>query len=264
MKRVLLTGAAGRIGTAFRQSTDTRYAFRLVDRNGEQITEPGTHEVVTADLSDLAACQAACEGMDWVVHLAADPSTRADFYESLLDNNIKAAYNIFRAAKDQGCQRVIFASSIQTIEGYPLDTQVHPEMPTKPMNMYAAAKVFGEAMCHYFAYAEGLSSIAIRVGAYGGNIDYAEHPEKADSRTLSAYVSPRDLTHLIVQCLETPDLPFAIFQAASDNRFKRMDITSARRLVDYQPQDDAFDLFNAGIHHNERWYKEWGRGKKEA
>jgi len=261
MKRVLLTGAAGRIGTAFRQLADTRYAFRLVDRNGAQITDPGNHEVVTTDLADLAACQAVCAEMDLVVHLAADPSPRADFYESLLDNNIKAAYNILRAAKDQGCQRVIFASSIQTIEGYPLDTQVHPEMPPKPMNMYAATKVFGEAMCHYFAYAEGLSCIAIRVGAYGGNANYAEHPEKMDSRNLSAYVSPRDLTHLIVQCLETPDLPYAVFQAVSDNRFKRMDITSARRLVDYQPQDDAFDLFNTGIHHNARWYKEWDRGK---
>lgn len=264
MKRVLLTGAAGRIGTAFRQLTEQQYAFRLVDRKGISISDTGAHEVVTADLADLAACQAVCQGMDFVVHLAADPSPRADFYESLLDNNIKAAYNIFRAAKDQGCQRVIFASSIQAVEGYPLDTQVHPEMPPKPMNMYAAAKVFGEAMCHYFAYAEGLSCIAIRVGAYGGNRNYEEHPEEIDGRTLSAYVSPRDLTHLIVQCLETSDLPFALFQAVSDNRFKRMDISSARRLVNYQPQDDAFERFNTGIQNRERWYEEWGRGNRNV
>lgn len=262
MKRVLLTGAAGRIGTAFRQLTDHQYTLRLVDRPGAQLAHPGAHETVITDLADLAACQAVCQGMEMVVHLAADPAPSADFYGSLLDNNIKAAYNIFRAAKDQGCQRVIFASSIQAIEGYPLDTQVHPEMPPKPMNMYAAAKLFGEAMCHYFAYAEGLSCIAIRIGAYGGNRNYAEHPEEVDGRTLSAYVSPRDLTHLIVQCLETADLPYAVFQAVSDNRFKRMDISSARRLVNYQPQDDAFDLFQTGIQNRERWYKEWGRGKK--
>lgn len=263
MKRLLLTGAAGRIGTAFRQLTEQQYAFRLVDRPGVPIADAGTQEVVATDLADLAACQAVCQGMDLVVHLAADPSPSADFYGSLLDNNIKAAYNIFRAAKDQGCQRVIFASSIQVVEGYPLDTQVHPEMPAKPMNLYAAAKLFGEAMCHYFAYAEGLSCIAIRVGAYGGNRDYAAHPEEMDGRTLSAYVSPRDLTHLIVQCLEAPDLPFAIFQAVSDNRFKRMDITTARRQVDYQPQDDAFALFKVGIHNRDRWYQEWGRGRDD-
>jgi nucleoside-diphosphate-sugar epimerase len=262
MKRVLLTGAAGRIGTAFRQLTDHQYAFRLVDRQGAQIANPGGHETVTADLAELAVCQRVCQGIDLVVHLAADPSPRADFYDSLLDNNIKAAYNILRAAKDQGCQRVIFASSIQAIEGYPLDTQVHPEMPSKPMNMYAATKLFGEAMCHYFAYAEGLSCIAIRVGAYGGNRNYEAHPEEVDGRTLSAYVSPRDLTHLIVQCLEAPDLPYAVFQAVSDNRFKRMDISSARQLVNYQPQDDAFELFKTGIQNRERWYEEWGRGQR--
>ena len=156
MKRLLLTGAAGRIGTAFYTLTKDQYVFRLVDRDGAQLANAGAEEIVTADLADLDVCQQVCQGMDMVVHLAADPSTSADFYGSLLDNNIKAAYNIFRAAKDQGCQRVIFASSIQTIEGYPLDTQVHPEMPPKPMNLYAAAKIFGEAMCHYFAYAEGL------------------------------------------------------------------------------------------------------------
>lgn len=264
MKRLLLTGAAGRIGTAFYQLTKDQYVFRLVDRDGAQIPNAGAEGIVTADLADLDACQQVCQSMDMVVHLAADPSTSADFYGSLLDNNIKAAYNIFRAAKDQGCQRVIFASSIQTIEGYPLDTQVHPEMPPKPMNLYAAAKIFGEAMCHYFAYAEGLSCIAIRVGAFSGNHDYVAHPEDLDGRTLSAYVSARDLTHLIVQCLETPDLPFAIFQAVSDNRFKRMDISSARRLVNYQPQDDAFELFQVGIHNRDRWYQEWERGKRDS
>lgn len=259
MKRVLLTGAAGRIGTAFRRFHGDDYPLRLVDRNGAQIEDAGAHEVIPADLADLDVCQEVCQGMDMVLHLAADPSPRADFYDSLLDNNIKAAYNIFRAAKEQGCKRVIFASSIQAIEGYPLDTQAHPEMLPKPMNMYAAAKVFGEAMCHYFAYAEGLSCIAVRVGAYGGNRNYQERTEPVDSRTLSAFVSERDLSHLFVRCLETPDIQFAIVQAVSDNRFKRMDISTTRELVDYSPQDDAFDLFQTGIINRDRWYEEWNR-----
>ncbi|MEZ4861651.1 MAG: NAD(P)-dependent oxidoreductase [Caldilineaceae bacterium] len=261
MQRVLLTGAAGRIGSTFCAYAADRYTLRLVDRHGSQIQAAAGQEVISANLADLAVCQEVCQGMEMVVHLAADPSPAADFYESLLDNNIKAAYNIFRAAKDQGCRRVVFASSIQAIEGYPLDTQVHPEMPPKPMNMYAAAKVFGEAMAHYFAYAEGLPSIAIRVGAYAGNRNYAEHPEEADSRTLSAYVSQRDLCHLIVQCLES-DVQYAVVHAVSDNRFKRMDISSTRRLVGYAPQDDAFELFNTGIRNRERWYREWERGSK--
>ena len=238
-----------------------RYALRLVDRDATKVGEPGPYELIEANLADLDACQHVCQGMDTVIHLAADPSPAADFYESLLDNNIKAAYNIFRAAKDQGCKRVIFASSIQTIEGYPLDTQARPEMPMKPMNMYAACKGFSELMGHYFAYAEGLSCIGVRVGAFGNNPGM-QKPEQIDGRALSAFVSPRDLSHLFVQCIETPDVQFAVVQAVSDNRFKRMDISSTREVVGYNPQDDAFELFNTGIHNRERWYQEWGRGQK--
>ena len=261
MQKVLLTGAAGRIGSAFRQAVGDRYTLRLVDRQTEKLVDTAEQEVIAADLADLEACQRVCQGIDTVVHLAGDPATTADFYGSLLDNNIKAVYNIMRAAKDQGCQRVIFASSIQVIEGYPLDIQARPEMPMKPMNLYAAAKGFAELMGHYFAYAEGLSCIAVRVGAFAHNPGM-QTPDGIDGRNLSAYVSARDLSHLLVQCIETPDLPFAILQACSDNRFKRMDITSARELVGYTPQDDAFEVFNVGIHNRDRWYQEWDRAKK--
>lgn len=261
MRKVLLTGAAGRIGSAFRQAVGDRYTLRLVDRQTEKLVDTAEQEVIAADLADLEACQRVCQGIDTVVHLAGDPATTADFYGSLLDNNIKAVYNIMRAAKDQGCQRVIFASSIQVIEGYPLDIQARPEMPMKPMNLYAAAKGFAELMGHYFAYAEGLSCIAVRVGAFAHNPGM-QTPDGIDGRNLSAYVSARDLSHLLVQCIETPDLPFAILQACSDNRFKRMDITSARELVGYTPQDDAFEVFNVGIHNRDRWYQEWDRAKK--
>ncbi len=264
MKRVLLTGAAGRVGSAFRRLHGNDYALRLVDRQGAQITDAAPHEVITADLADLEICQQVCQGMEMVIHLAADPSPRADFYGSLLDNNIKAAYNIFRAAKDQGCQRVIFASSIQTIEGYPLDTQANTEMLPKPMNLYAVTKVLGESLCHYFAYAEGLSSIAVRIGAFEGNRDWSTNTDPVDSRTLSAFVSERDLSHLFVQCLETPDLQFAVLHGVSDNRFKRMDLTSTRKTVDYQPQDDAFTRFDTGIPHPNRWYEEWDRGQPDT
>jgi nucleoside-diphosphate-sugar epimerase len=256
-RKVLLTGAGGRIGTHFRQFAGDRYQWRLVDRDASKVVDAGDAEVIEADLADLAMAQAVCAGVDTVVHLAADPNARADFYESLLDNNVKACYNIFRAAKDQGCQRVIWASSIQVIEGYPLDVQARPESPIKPMNMYAAAKAYGEAMAHAFAYAEGLSCICVRVGAYEGN----RVLEKPDGRTLSAFVSRRDLSHLLERCVEAKDVQYAIVHGVSDNRFKRMDITSTRAVVGYTPVDDAFQKFDIGITDTERWLREFDRAE---
>lgn len=254
-RKVLLTGAGGRIGTAFRAFVGDRYDLRLVDRDASKVQDAGNYPVIEADLSDLAVCREVCEGIDTVVHLAADANAQADFYESLLDNNIKACYNMFRAAKDQGCRRVVWASSVQVIEGYPLDVQARPESPIKPMNMYAAAKAFGEAMAHAFAHAEGLSCICVRVGAYEGN----RVLEKPDGRTLSAFVSRRDMSHLLTQCVEVEDLLFAIVQGVSDNRFKRMDITSTRAQVGYRPIDDSFQKFEMGITDTPRWMREFDR-----
>lgn len=252
-KRVLLTGANGRIGRSVLEFAGEQYLYRLADRDVTGLDSNPNWDVVQADLSDISVCQELCTGMDAVIHLAADPSPRADFYESLLDNNIKSAYNIFRAAKDQGCSRVVYASSIQVIEGYPLDVQPWPESPIKPMNMYAVTKAYGEAMAHYFAYAEGLPSIAVRIGAFERNNPLMESP---DGRTLSAFVSARDLTQLFVRCVEATDVQFAIVHGISDNRFKRMNLSSTRDLVGYEPEDDSFHKFGPAIHDRERWYEE--------
>ena len=114
-------------------------------------------------------------------------------------------------------------------------------------------------MAHAFAHAEGLSCICVRVGAYEGN----RVLEKPDGRTLSAFVSRRDLSHLLAQCVEVKDVQFAIVHGVSDNRFKRLDITSTRALVGYQPIDDSFQKFDMGITDTERWLREFARGETQ-
>ena len=261
-RKVLLTGATGRIGTAFREYIGDRYDLRLLDRSFAEITDPHNFERIEIDVADLDACQQACQGIDTVVHLAGDPSGRAGFYGSLLDNNVKGVYNIFQAAKDQGCQRVIFASSVQAISGYPLDVQAHTDSAVRPLNMYAVSKCFGEAVAHCFAYGEGLSSIAIRVGSFEGNPGFSTEVTP-NARNLSTFVSKRDLSQLIMRCIEVENVQFAIVHGISDNRFKRMDLSDTRTLVDYQPLDDAFQYFNIGLKYQPRWYQDRGQEPPE-
>jgi NAD+ dependent glucose-6-phosphate dehydrogenase len=240
--RVLITGAGGRIGSSFRRYAGERFAFRLAERPGKEIAEPAGHEVIELQAADLAACRAACEGIDVVLHLAADPSPSADFYESLLDNNFKGTYNIFRAAKDAGCQRVIFASSVHAIEGYPRDRQLTPDDPARPRNMYGASKAFGESVAHVFAVSEGLPCVCMRIGAY----ESGPRRERGNSTYLSMFTSQRDLNSLILRAIEEP-LPdpadgAVVVHATSDNRFKRLDLTKSRQVLGYAPQDDGFQL----------------------
>ena len=252
MRRVLLTGATGRVGHSFFEYARDKYWLRLASRSVDRMQDVEPHEKFRLDVADLEACQEACRDIDTVLHLAANPSTEAGFYESLLDHNVKGAYNIFRAAKDQGCRRVVYATSIQLMEGYPLDIQASEDMTTRAVNMYGACKAFAEATAHYFAAKEGLSCLCVRVGNYQGNSESME----ADARRLSAWISERDMNHLFECAIEVEDLPFAILHGVSDNRFKRLDIRATRQLVGYEPQDNAFDFFGTGIDNGERWYTE--------
>jgi NAD+ dependent glucose-6-phosphate dehydrogenase len=232
--KLLMTGAAGSIGTYYRNHVGDRYDLRLVDVH--PVENPGPHESRILDLSDPEAARQACEGIHTVLHLAANPHTTAEFYHDLLDPNFKAVYNVYRAAKDQGCSRVIFASSINAVAGYPKEQQIRPEDAPCPLNVYGASKAFGESLGAYFAAVEGLSVIAVRIGWFG-TLDFINGH---DDNAKSIFVSHRDLAQLFDRCVETPGISFAVVHGTSNNRRLRMDLTATRQLLGYQPVDDAF------------------------
>lgn len=236
---ILLTGAAGRIGSAFFAAHAKDYRFRLADRSAEglAVLPSAGHEAVLLDVTDAEACAAACAGVDTVVHLAADPSPAADWESSLLANNIQGVVTIFRAASEVGCRRVIFASSVHAVGGYPPEAPISDNAPPRPTNLYGASKAFGEAVAATYA-AAGLSGIAIRIGAYDAPWFY----EERDPRAASAYISARDMNQLLAQCIETPGIDYAVVGGISDNRHKRFDLLVTRNLLGYAPQDDGFSV----------------------
>lgn len=239
-RRILVTGASGRIGSYFAEHSHRRHDLRLMvqamDEDAERLRPWG--EVVQADLGDLGRLKELCAGVDTVVHLAADPDPAAT-WQRLLESNIVGTYNIFVAARAAGCRRVIFASSIHAVSGYPPDVQVKTAEPVNPGDLYGVSKCFGEALGRYMAEQEGLSVIALRIGAF-------QPLETAESEhglsMLDAFVSQRDLNQLIERCIDVENLTFAILHGLSDNRFKRLDISDARALVGYDPQDDLTEL----------------------
>ncbi|MGD9714601.1 MAG: NAD-dependent epimerase/dehydratase family protein [Thermomicrobiales bacterium] len=239
-RSILLTGAAGRIGTAFYDEFRDDYRFHLTDRDEGLLSRPLAPEDSAAviNIADFSACAAACAGIDTVVHLAADPSPEADFDASLLENNIQGTYNIFRAALEAGCRRVIFASSIHAVLGYPLAAPIPEDAPVWPVNMYGVSKCFGEATARKFA-TDGLSSIAIRIGAY----DAPWHSAEMGEGLISVWVSKRDLNQLIHRCVELEGVDFAIVHGESNNARKRLSLDETIKLTGYQPVDDGFERF---------------------
>lgn len=245
--KILITGAAGYIGSILTHRLTGYYNLVLTD-----IRQPKNlfnHSFIKADITDLDTIRDVCQNIDMVLHLAGDPDPMAP-WESLLPRNIVGVYNIFQAAHEAGCQRVIFASSVNAVLGYPRDVQVHTNMPVRPPNLYGACKVWGEAIARFYADQKGLSCICLRLGS----VLRREHEAiRLDKPIIDRILTLEDLTKLVVASIEAPnDLRFGIFHGTSDNRWKRFDISDARTVLGYRPEDDAFVLakFNARM----RWY----------
>ena len=176
-RRVLLTGAAGKVGRILRAQWGDRYALRCADV--QPLGDLAPHEEgVQLDIADLEAFAAACEGMDAVVHLAADPKVRAPFYDSLLQNNIIGGYNAFEAARRAGCRRVVFASSVNAVIGHRGQRTVDAECPVYPTSIYGASKCWGEALARVYSHEHGLSCICVRLSGPNFRQDGDWDPEE--------------------------------------------------------------------------------------
>lgn len=260
-RTVLVTGAAGRIGTYFSQQTQDRYKLRLMcfdhDDAPDQLVQAG--EIVHGDVTDLKSVHAACRGIDTVLHLAGDPSPTAT-WDSLRRVNIEGTYNTMVAAKAAGCRRVVFASSIHAVSGYPVDRQVMADDPVNPGDLYGVSKCFGEAMGRYMAEQQGLSVIAVRICAFQPREKATEQDATA---LLDAFVSRRDLTQLLCRCIDDTRLKFAVVHGISDNQFKRLDLTDTRELLGYEPLDDALDL-NEATHRLDLSHKLLGHDEESS
>lgn len=234
-RRVAVTGSAGRIGGSFRAHAQERYALRLAVRNeSERRQVRDCADVVVGDLCEPGVAAQVVEGMDTVLHLAANPSAAAD-WEELHRDNIVATHRVFEAAAAVGCRRVVFASSIHAVSGYPRGYQVHADDPVNPGDLYGVSKCFGEALARYTATQKGVSVIVLRIGAFQPR----EKASRSESmRWLDSFVSHRDLNQLLCRCVDDEHLQFAVFHALSNNVFNRLDIGDAEQLVGYAPDDD--------------------------
>jgi nucleoside-diphosphate-sugar epimerase len=242
-RKLLITGAAGRIGSFLTEQWRERYDLRLTDARQPKNTFGFPY--TQADVSDFAAVRALCDGIDTVIHLGADPRMEAP-WETLLPSNVIGAYNVFEAAHQAGCRRVVFASSINAVFGYPPDQQINTQMPVNPINLYGATKCWGEALARYYSNAHKMSSLCLRFAAvsyrpgqdpnYNNRYDVS-HPY------IDIILTMEDLTQLVTAAVEAKDdLLFGVFHGVSNNRWKRMDLTDTRAILGYDPQDDAFAL----------------------
>ena len=226
-KRILITGAAGRIGSALRAGLAGRYELlRLVDR--VDIAGPGEgEEAVRCDLAtdDLSALMT---GIDCVIHLAAIVEEIP--LDGLFESNMRSAYRVFEAARLAGVERILYASSVQAVGFHPQDAGVRQGLRIRPSGFYGVTKAFGEALGSLYADKYGMSVACLRIASF--------EDKPKDSRHLRTWLSPADCVRLVAACIDAPPFGFEIVYGVSGNTrpFVR---DAAPTSIGYRPEDDA-------------------------
>ena len=233
MKTILMTGAAGGIGSYLRPELSGKYALRLSDR--ASITDLGENEsFVAADLTDLDAVCAAVDGVDGILHFGGHASEGV--WENILDANIIGMRNVYEAARVCGVKRVVWASSNHAVGFYRRDQTIDHTVYPKPDSRYGVSKVFGEAMGSLYADKYGLEVVNLRIGNVA--------TEPVDKRRLAIWISPRDLAQLCSIGLDHPEIKFEIFYGASKNSQGWYDNSNAERYG-YSPEECSDDYAEA-------------------
>lgn len=250
-KRVMITGAAGNLGSKLRAHLADRYELRLLDRH-----DGGDSAIATADLSEWDdAWVRHFDGVDAVVHLAANPNPNPPWHE-LLESNMDTVVNTFLAAAQYGVPRVVYASSNHAMGQYkdlPEPPRLTTDVPPRPgtrwerngerrnTTPYGAMKLMGERIGKCFADAHNMSVIAVRIGwvRRGENRAADISPELNDWLRLM-WLSNRDFCQLMERCINADmETNFAVINGMSNNTGMRWDLAYARQLVGYEPQDDV-------------------------
>lgn len=238
-RRILITGGAGQIGTRYAQHCAGRNDVTLLDLPGE--FRPEHHAIgrtLEADLSDLDQLRGAFDGVDVVLHFAGQRKPSA-LWDSLLPANVIGTYNTVAAAVAAGCRRIIYASSVHAVTGYPHGVAVREEDPVLPGDLYGVTKCFGEALGAYAAAREGIAFTALRIGAYQ---DPGIPNGESTGEKMRDYCAAEDLNQLIDAVLAADEDGFQIYNAVSANTVYRLPMDKARQRLNVEPQFDAFSF----------------------
>jgi uronate dehydrogenase len=231
MSLVLVTGAAGRIGTVLRGGLPEHgWALRCLDVVPIVETRPGEEHVV-ADVADLAAMEDATQGAEAVVHMAGISGEST--WPAISRANIEGTYATLEAARRAGVRRVVLASSNHATGYTPRPASGllrEADAPPRPDTYYGVAKVAMEGLGSLYADRYGMDVVCLRIGS--------AFAEPTTTRHLATWLSPDDTVSLVHAALSAPSPGFAVVWGVSDNARNWWDLTSARALG-YEPKDDA-------------------------
>lgn len=250
-EKVLVTGALGLCGAAIAAEASKHWPVRKTD------VLPGP-DIMTADLRRLSEVRRVVEGMDVVCHLgrastragATPPEDPDEQRQWTFDVNLFGTLNLLEACTDAGVRRLVFASSVGAIAGYPKDagiTEADPPRPERGPNPYQITKWLGEELCRYYAEHHAIEAVALRIFGIVAD-DPPDYRKLAEWADYDRIVHLRDVVQAFVRSVdaELPS-PFEIFHVVADVPQGRWPCDKAKRILGYRPAESFREFWPEDI-----------------
>lgn len=228
MKKLVLTGAAGNLGSHLREPLGQMCEELVSTDIAEDIGTlyPG-ETYVRADLADMSQIAPLLDGADMVIHFGAIVDERP--FPELLGPNFVGSYNIWEAGQKAGVRRIVYASSIHAVGMYPKSEFVGIDAPHRPDTFYGLAKCFTEDLGRMYWEKRGIESVHLRIYSCS---------QVTNTRALGSWLSYDDLIQLVTRAVDTPSVGFAVIYGVSNNDRVPVDNSKAS-FLGYRPKDNA-------------------------
>ena len=235
MKKLVLTGAAGALGSKLRAPLAAMCDQLVTNDLVDGLDDLAANETyVQADVSDLAAMEALTKDADMIVHFGAIADEAP--WDDILQSNIIGAYNIWEAAYRNGVRRVVYASSVHAVGMHLKTDTIGLDAPHRPDTYYGLAKCFAEDLASLYWDKRGIEAVCMRIFS-------AAPPTNA--RAIGTWLSTDDLIQMVEKSITSPVVGLTTVYGISNNDRAVVDNSKAGHLG-FHPKDNAED-FAAGV-----------------
>ena len=231
MKKLVLTGAAGALGSKLRAPLAAMCDQLVTNDLVDGLDDLAANETyVQADVSDLAAMEALTKDADMIVHFGAIADEAP--WDDILQSNIIGAYNIWEAAYRNGVRRVVYASSVHAVGMHLKTDTIGLDAPHRPDTYYGLAKCFAEDLASLYWDKRGIEAVCMRIFS-------AAPPTNA--RAIGTWLSTDDLIQMVEKSITSPVVGLTTVYGISNNNRAVVDNSKAGHLG-FHPKDNAEDF----------------------
>ena len=244
--RVLITGAAGRLGRRLTQKLEQDHGLLLGDIN--PLDDPRYRAL---DVRDPEAARDAVRGAEAVVHMAildwpvcgAEEALR--YAAPALQVHVLGTQNMLQAAWESGVRQFVYISSVSAVDGLSPQTRIGSDTRHYSNAIYGLTKGFGEDLCRMYHHSVGLPVAILRLGTlympettgcWVGNEFFPQAAQEPPATPGSSRVHVDDVTRAIALALHQTAPGYALVHVVGADSGHRWDLDAARQAYGWSPQ----------------------------